>query len=79
MGLGRCLPSTILPDLSPCVFDLIPKMKEPIRSILVQSVPDIFEAIDRTIQAINRTGTAKYVLGLPHRWKRFMHTAYEGL
>ncbi|GBM20433.1 hypothetical protein AVEN_222128-1 [Araneus ventricosus] len=29
------------PDLSPCDFDLIPKMKEPLRGIRFRTVPEI--------------------------------------
>ncbi|PNF41575.1 hypothetical protein B7P43_G12101 [Cryptotermes secundus] len=34
------------PDLSPCDFDLIPEMKEPLRGIRFRTVPEILHAVD---------------------------------
>jgi len=50
------------PDLSPCDFDLIPKMKEPLRGIRFRTVPEILQAVDRTIRTINTTGAAKGII-----------------
>ena len=50
--------------LSPCDFDLIPKMKEPLRGIRFRTVPEILQAVDRSIRTINTTGAAKGVLQL---------------
>ncbi|PNF23534.1 hypothetical protein B7P43_G05594, partial [Cryptotermes secundus] len=44
------------PDLSPCDFDLIPKMKEPLRGIRFRTVPENLQAVDRYIRTINTTG-----------------------
>ncbi|KAG8227306.1 hypothetical protein J437_LFUL004855 [Ladona fulva] len=68
-------------DLSPCDFDLIPKMEEPLRGIRFRTVPEIRQAVDRSIRTINRTGSANGMLRLRHRWKRVLHNAgdyYEG-
>jgi len=62
-------------DLSPCDFDLIPKMKEPLRGIRFRTVPEILQAVDRSIRTINTTGAAKGILRLPHRWQRVVHNA----
>ena len=64
-----------LPLLSPCDFDLIPKMKEPLRGIRFRTVPEILQAADRSIRTINTTGAAKGILRLPHRWQRVVHNA----
>jgi len=32
-------------------------------------------AVDRSIQTINTTDTAKGILRLPHRWQRVVHNA----
>ena len=61
--------------LSPCDFDLIPKMKEPLRGIRFRTVPEILQAVDRFIRTINTTGAAKGILRLPHRWQRVVHNA----
>ena len=60
---------------SPCDFDLIPKMKEPLRGIRFRTVPEILQAVDRSIRTINTTGAAKGILRLPHRWQRVVHNA----
>jgi len=61
--------------LSPCDFDLIPKMKEPLRGIRFRTVPEILQAVDLSIPTINTTGAAKGILRLPHRWQRVVHNA----
>ena len=61
--------------LSPCDFDLIPKMKEPLRGIRFRTVPEILQAADRSIRTVNTTGAAKGILRLPHRWQRVVHNA----
>ena len=61
--------------LSPCDFDLIPKMKEPLRGIRFRTVPEILQAVDRSIRTINTTGAAKGILRLPQRWQRVVHNA----
>jgi len=49
---------------------LIPKMKEPLLGIRFRTVPEILQAVDRSIRTINTTGAAKGILRLPHRWQR---------
>jgi len=61
--------------LSPCDFDLIPKMKEPLCGIRFRTVPEILQAGDRSIRTINTTGAAKGILRLPHRWQWVVHNA----
>jgi len=50
-------------------------MKESLRGIRFRTVPEILQALDRSIRTINTTGAAKGVLRLPHRWKRVVHNA----
>ena len=61
----------VQPVKSPCDFDLIPKMEEPLRGIRFRTVPEILQAVDRSIRTINTTG----ILRLPHRWQRVVHNA----
>ena len=76
MRVGTLIVATIyLRGLNPCDFDLIPKMKEPLRGIRFRTVPDILRAVDRSIRTINTTGAAKGILRLPHRWQRVVHDA----
>ena len=63
------------PDLSPCDFDLIPKMKEPLRGIRFRTVPEILQAGDCSIRTINTTGAAKGILWLSQCWQRVVHNA----
>ena len=54
-------------------------MKEPLRGIRFRTVPEILpeilQAVDRSIRTINTTGAAKGILRLPHRWQRAVHNA----
>jgi len=54
---------------------LIPKMKEPLCGIRFRTVPEILQAVDRSIRTINTAGAAKGILRLPHRWQRVVHNA----
>jgi len=44
-------------------------MKEPLRGIRFRTVPEILQAVDRSIRTINITGAAKGILRLTHRWQ----------
>jgi len=50
-------------------------MKEPLRGIRFRTVPEIPQAVDRSIRTINTTAAAKGILRLPHRWQRAVHNA----
>jgi len=50
-------------------------MKEPLRGIRFRTVPEILQAVDRSIRTINTTGAAKGILRLPHHWQRVVHNA----
>jgi len=54
---------------------LIPKLKEPLRGIRFRTVPEILQAVDRSIRTINTTGAAKGTLRLPYCWLRVVHNA----
>jgi len=38
-------------------------------------VPEILQAVDLSTRTINKTGVAKGILRLPHRWQRVVHNA----
>jgi len=40
-----------------------------------RTVPEILQAVDRSIRTINTTGAAKGILRFPHRWQRVVHNA----
>jgi len=50
-------------------------MKEPLRGIRFRTVPEILQAVDRSIRTINTTGAAKGILRLPRLWQRVVHNA----
>ena len=54
-------------------------MKEPLRGIHFRTVPEILQAVDRSIRTINTTGAAKGILRLPHRWQWVVHNAVTTL
>ncbi|PNF36497.1 hypothetical protein B7P43_G15880 [Cryptotermes secundus] len=54
------------PDLSPCDFNLIPKMKEPLHGIRFRTVPEILQEVDCSIRTINTTGAANGILWVVH-------------
>ena len=54
-------------DLSPCDYNLIPKMKEPIRDIQFRTVPEIMQGVDCSIININRTDAVTEILRPLHR------------
>ena len=43
--------------------------------IRFRTVPEILQAVDRSIRTIITTGAAKGILRLPHRWQRVVHNA----
>jgi len=50
-------------------------MKEPLLGIRFRTVPEILQAVDRSIRTNNTTGVAKGILRLPHRWQPVVHNA----
>ena len=48
---------------------------EPLRDSRFRTVPEILQAVDRSIRTINTTGAAKGILRLPHRWQRVARNA----
>ena len=48
-------------------------MKESLRGIRFRNVPEILQAVDRSIRTINTTVAAKGILRLSHRWQRVVH------
>ena len=58
---------------------MIPKIKELLSDIRFRTVPEILQAVDRSIRTINTTGAAKSILRLPHRWQQVVHNAGDYL
>ncbi|GBL95670.1 hypothetical protein AVEN_100221-1 [Araneus ventricosus] len=63
------------PDLNLCDFDLIPKMKEPLRGIHFRTVPGTLQAVDLSTRTSNTTSAAKSILQLPLLWQRVVHNS----
>jgi len=64
-------------DISPCDFDLIPKVKVLLRGRRFKTILDITDAVGRSVRTINKTGAAKGIMRLPHRWERVQHNFEE--
>ena len=50
-------------------------MKEQLRGIRFRTVPEVLQAVDRSIRTINTTDAAKGTVRIPHRWQRVVHNA----
>jgi histone-lysine N-methyltransferase SETMAR len=57
------------PDLSPCDFDLIPKVKKPLRGKRFADKQDILTAFRRDVAHISESHAADSIHRLPHRWQ----------
>jgi len=44
-----------------------------LRGIRFRTVPEILQALDRSIRTIKTTGATEGILRLPHRWQRVVH------
>jgi len=62
------------PDVRPFNFYLIPNVKEPLHSRRLKTIPDIIDAVGRSVRTINKTGAAKGIMRLPHSWNMFYIT-----
>ena len=56
-------------DLIPCDYDVIPKMKEPLRGARFRTVHDIIHATDCCLHNIQRLGSANGIQWLPQCWE----------
>ena len=69
-------------DLSPCDYDLIPKLKVPLRGDRFRTRDDISIAVRRLIMTNFSHGEADGIRRLPHRWQRTIDSLgdyFEGL
>ena len=82
-GAGNCFTTPrYSPDLSPCDYDLIPKMKEPLRGTCFHTIHEVLQVTDHSLHNIQRLGNANHIQWLPHHWKRVIHNSggyIEGL
>ena len=58
------------PDLSPCDYDLIPKLKAPLRGHRFRTLDDIAIAVQRLIMINFSHGEADGIQRLTYRWQR---------
>src|SRR5258705_4248364 len=58
------------PDMSPCDYNLFPKLKEPLRGIRFPDVPSVIRAVGRSVADINRQHLANGILRLPDIWQK---------
>ena len=80
LGLGGALSPPYSPDISPCDYDLIPKML--MRGKRYRTIEDVKQAAERSLRTINRLGSANGMQRLPRRWEHVVHNGgdyIEGL
>jgi hypothetical protein len=58
------------PDLSPCDFDPIPKVKKPLRGKRFANKHNILTAFRREVVHISESHAADGIHRLPYRWQR---------
>ena len=56
--------------VNPCDYDLIPKMKEPMRGQRFQNLAELRKAAAWSLVRINRRHQADGIQRLPHRWRK---------
>ena len=83
LGLGGALsPPPYSPDISPCDYDLIPKMKMPMRGKRYRTIEDVKQAAEHSLRTINRLDSANGIQRLLRRWEQVVHNGgdyIEGL
>ncbi|GFX19023.1 uncharacterized protein TNCV_323281 [Trichonephila clavipes] len=70
--------STVLPNISPCDFDLIPKIKKPIRGRRFVTREDIANDVHQLVTRFTHNAANAEVDGilcLPYRWQRVVTVA----
>ncbi|KDR12840.1 hypothetical protein L798_13263, partial [Zootermopsis nevadensis] len=61
------------PDLSPCDYNLIPKLQQPLRGKRFRTREDISNAVRREMARFG-DGEADGIRRLPRRWQRILDT-----
>jgi len=56
------------PDMSPPAFDLLPKLKKPLRGKGFISIEDVSNEVTRVIRRINNEGVLTGIQHFPKRW-----------
>ena len=63
------LPHTpYIPDISPLNFDLLPKLKEPMRGQCISSLEELSTNGTQAIRNMNKIGVLDGIIMLPKRW-----------
>lgn len=57
------------PDLSPCDFDLFPKIKESMRGVRFPDLEELKDAVAMEVRRVNSGCLATGIAALPRRWK----------
>jgi histone-lysine N-methyltransferase SETMAR len=63
------------PDMSPCDYDLFPRLKEPLRGTRFQDIPSVLCAVGCSITEINRNNLADSIQRLPRIWQNVQDLA----
>ena len=67
--MGSTTSPTYSPDLSPCDFDLFPKLKHPLRGVRYSDFDELMGAVTASARCINDSCLATGIRMLPGRWE----------
>ena len=70
-------PPPYSPDLSPCDYDLLPKLKAPLRGHRFRTRDDIAIAVRRLVMTNFIHGEADDIRRLSHRWQRTIDSLWD--
>ena len=70
--------SAYSPDISPCDFDLFPKLKEDMMGICYYDLEELESAVAVRVRVLENSYLATGIDGLPKRWKSVTdHNGYS--
>ena len=67
------------PDMTSCDYDLISKMKMPMRGKRYRTIEDVKQAAERSLRTINRLGSANGIQRLPRGWEHVVHNGGDDI
>jgi len=78
MAVGGAVPSSIFTRHQPLrLLIWYVKWRNHYAAGASKTIPDTTDAVCRSVRTINKTGAAKGIMRLPHRWERVLHNVGE--
>ena len=63
------------PDMSPCDYDLNPKLKEPMRGFYFPDIEELMVRMTQEIRRLNKEKVLYRIQKLPERWRKCIELA----